>query len=1418
MVAIFTGAGTGFERGSGNVLGAAGLWGSAAHGRSGQQLLVNAATGNLMVQRQDTMLVGVGPDAALQHSYNSLGARDDMGGDNWRVGGERRLDISTRLLGYVTLHTDDGSAIRFDETGVGSDVFRTTEGAGSYDTITRDGADWTYRDGDSGTTEDYGHGSLGQRRITRRTDRSGNSIDFAWTSNSLLQSITTSGGGSITYGYAANSANATTATVAFADPLNGAPRTHVYRYSYDANDRLSGTTIDLTPEDGSIADGKLYAVSYLYNEAGLIREITETDGSRLTIAYDSSGRVTSVSQHMGTTAPMSAAVRVTALSYEDGVTRITDPVNLVTELRYNADGSLASVTTPPGGEWAQGPQVTSFTYTANGDVASTTDALGRTTSFTFDGNGNSLTGTDRLGNVVTRTFDADNRLRTETRTGSDRGSAAALHTDRYVYDQLGRLRFTISAEGNVTEQVYDARGQVQESTVYTADRYPIAGLSSSSAPTEAQLQAWADAIPDISQVRTTHFGYDVRGNLRHQADYSTFDGFGLTIFHYDQAGRLLRRMRTGENTENFAYDGMGRLISSTDLNGGTTSIVFDDAATRTVVTLANGLTQTSVYDLAGGLVSYTETGAFVPVGTVSYLNDSLGRPRRTTDANGIKSYQIWDRVGRKVADISQTGEMIEYRYDMNDRLVATAQYATLINPIAFLGLDYPDTNYIAGWVRPQQSPDDLWTWQIYDAEDRVIQTIDSAGSVVDYAYDASGRQVSTIEYANRASATTLHPFPYVFPTTPVTIAANAADRVTRTFYDADGRVIGTLDGEGYLSANSYDGDGALIAETRFGTSVLGQDTSLRTTGTFNQLLDAASPLGEPPRPGAPARDRMMRYVYDGQGFLRFEIDNLGRVVEYDYNTAMMGTAHGRVRKTTAHATALSPLSCYTVHTVHAALNAANADQNPENRVSFSVHDAADREVYAIGPDGAVEAYRYDTMGQRVATIGFATRRPTIDLPTKAEMDDWAADNTAPAQDRVTRFYYAANGDLRFTVDAEGYVSRNDYDAGGRLVAELRFAAKAAVDDTTTIAALSAMASGAYVARTYAYDAMDRRVASFDGNGTPTSYVYSATGLLVAEIVSLGTADEARTTYSHDGAGRVVQRIDGQGTAEQAISSFAYNAFGELVSSVDARGAVTSYTLDEIGRTVAVTDAAGTTSFWYNAFGEQTAVTDARGVTTVTWKAPFIGPSRRKWWPPCRSSRHKSAPAARRRPPRAMRASPTPSRPPVPCWSFRAPPGGAAGPPPPPARRWRRASRRPARAPPRPGPRRPRCARRAARRRSPCRPARPRPRCGRASGRRRPPVAAGSPAASRPRRRDRSRTGPVAYRRAAIRRGSGKDHRRQSPGPARARSAASALAPCWRERPGERRTCHRHPTLSCIRASYRSRYCARRSRDGAERRP
>lgn len=68
MVAIVSGAGLGVSLGSLALLGSRGQLGQAAFGANRERVYVNIATGNLVVQDQDALLGGVGPNAVIAAS------------------------------------------------------------------------------------------------------------------------------------------------------------------------------------------------------------------------------------------------------------------------------------------------------------------------------------------------------------------------------------------------------------------------------------------------------------------------------------------------------------------------------------------------------------------------------------------------------------------------------------------------------------------------------------------------------------------------------------------------------------------------------------------------------------------------------------------------------------------------------------------------------------------------------------------------------------------------------------------------------------------------------------------------------------------------------------------------------------------------------------------------------------------------------------------------------------------------------------------------------------------------------------------------------------------------------------------------------------------------------------------------------
>jgi hypothetical protein len=115
MAAIVAGASLGLTNTSLAVLGPQGQVGSATHGASGERVYVNSTTGNLVIQRRDELVVGVGNDTSLVRTYNSQGRFDDDNGDNWRIGIYKRV---TNLTG--TVNTANSTITRVDGDGAES--------------------------------------------------------------------------------------------------------------------------------------------------------------------------------------------------------------------------------------------------------------------------------------------------------------------------------------------------------------------------------------------------------------------------------------------------------------------------------------------------------------------------------------------------------------------------------------------------------------------------------------------------------------------------------------------------------------------------------------------------------------------------------------------------------------------------------------------------------------------------------------------------------------------------------------------------------------------------------------------------------------------------------------------------------------------------------------------------------------------------------------------------------------------------------------------------------------------------------------------------------------------------------------------------------------------------------------------------
>src|SRR6266704_2992880 len=274
MAAIISGVNLGLSNSSLFVLGSAGAFGTAPTGRSGEKVYVNASTGNLVVQNTDELVMGRGPD---------MGLLDDDTADNCRLGIYRQVTDLTGVVNTggstVTRVAEDGTRSLYTyDTALGA--YCTHDGDGAYDTLRFDAVTqaWTWTDGSSRITERYDAANGG--RLTSMQDEDGNGLSFVYNAAGLITQVNDASGETTFLDYSGNLLTDLHSVTADGQTI---VRT---RYAYDASNRLATVTVDLSPQDASVADGNRYVTTYTYDGASRrIASISQSDGTTVSFTY-----------------------------------------------------------------------------------------------------------------------------------------------------------------------------------------------------------------------------------------------------------------------------------------------------------------------------------------------------------------------------------------------------------------------------------------------------------------------------------------------------------------------------------------------------------------------------------------------------------------------------------------------------------------------------------------------------------------------------------------------------------------------------------------------------------------------------------------------------------------------------------------------------------------------------------------------------------------------------------------------------------------------------------------------------------------------------------------------------------------------------------------------------------------------------
>jgi YD repeat-containing protein len=274
------------------------------------------------------------------------------------------------------------------------------------------------------------------------------------------------------------------------------------------------------------------------------------------------------------------------------------------------------------------------------------------------------------------------------------------------------------------------------------------------------------------------------------------------------------------------------------------------------------------------------------------LADKTALAHEVTTALGALGWAQYDPAAAALA--VQTA--MQAVTDWDDQLqTAQVQFHTaqVQLQMAQLAWTQQSTNAVAssqlGSARSVAGPS---TWTLFDAAGRLAKAIDALGHVTAYQYDAAGNRIAQIAYATPVDTSQ---FNSNTRAEQVAVAASSDDRATFFYYDADNRLVGQVDPEGYVLRNVYDGAGRLTETVRYASRAGGQPTA---SADFATLI-----------PSATDDDQHTYRLYDDQGRVMGEVDAEGYLTEQQYDVAGNMTASIRyANRVTAPVTGASTLA------------------------------------------------------------------------------------------------------------------------------------------------------------------------------------------------------------------------------------------------------------------------------------------------------------------------------------------------------------------------------------------------------------------------------------------------------------------------------------------------------------------------------
>jgi YD repeat-containing protein len=1054
-------------------------------------------------------------------------------------------------------------------------VVLSTDGLNNSTTFVHDAADrtltMTTAEGIQTVTEYDGHGE-----VIKVTDGTGAVTSYTYDGNGKLLTTTDAAGNVTQNTYDANG-NLVKVVTGLESNGASAPTDDgsavTTQYQFDAANRVLTQQVDPAGLDIS--------TSYEYDGLGRAVKMTDAKGVVTTYAFDAKGQLEDV-----VVDDVAGGLRLrTSLTYDAQGRTLTivkgagTAAAETTEYRYDVAGRRTQEIVDPAGL----DLITTYEYDKAGNVVLMRDPLAHGTRYVYDESGRLEYTIDAAGGVAQRLYDNEGRL-TGTRSFATRiaGNSAARiwmrpGTDSSVSSALGHfaagdvvtatVRFKSEAGVSGSMLLGDAGGpDPYDNSAYTlsygtrtADGWQTMTLTHTMSHDDDMwiyLYADHDAVDAASgssvlyddvQITSVEKGVvftddfesgSVIGNgpawwvsgPMGQTTQADIDLSTTTLSDAQIEAAVASLADARDEVEQIVYDKDGRARYAIDAEGGVTESRYDDMGR---------VTESIRYATA-----FVGTWASTSLPTIDAAHDQ-------------HSYFVYDAAGRARYGIDASGHVSETIYDRGSRAVAIKHYAKTITRPAVMS----EANMAAAVAARLDTANDHVEFLVHDAAGRLRFSIDAEGFATEQELDALGRTTGTLRYSNV----------FGFSAPPSLAQMTAAVKQLATSgtdtYDAAGRRVRSVDGEGVVTTYAYDETGR-VTQTTLAYGLSEASTSRRTYDGAGRVVEETVGFGTP-------EASTTRYRYDANGRLIAQTDPRGVAAASISGLSAADQAVALDNYTTRYGydalghrtTVIDPLGGVATTEYDTFGNAVKVT-DPRGNAGYYYFDRRNLNTLVVDPEGFAVANTYDSFGNKVGATQYFHRAQGA-WSVSAQPVIATAAGAGPyvlaeaARDSTVTFAYDKLGRLTRRTDAEN------------------------LDGTSTKAF-----------EEYGYDAFGNRTSLRNKAGGISSYTFDRRGLVLTETLPITTRTAAGATLAvvnrnvYDALGNRVQFIEAQGAPEQRVTTYRYDALGRLI---ETRGeAVTTYK-PGVGY---VNGVVPTTTRQYDARGNLIAETDANGGRTA----------------------------------------------------------------------------------------------------------------------------------------------------------------------------------------------------------------------------